>query len=46
MDTDDHYYRYQPEETEEEGGDEEENLSNGRVIISEQGPGIKKGPSN
>ena len=46
LDTDDHYYRYQPEETEEEGGDEEENLSNGRVIISEQGPGIKKGPSN
>lgn len=46
LDTDDRYFRYQPEETEEADGDGEENLSNGRVIISEQGPGIKKSPSN
>lgn len=46
LDTDDRYFRYQPEETEAVDGDEEENLSNGRVIISEQGPGIKKSPSN
>ena len=46
LDTDDRYFRYQPEETEAVDSDEEENLSNGRVIISEQGPGIKKSPSN